>query len=141
MERTLDIMMEELRLAEEERKSLSDAIKLANDKIRKTEKEIETYKLNHAQYHPMSELANYKGKKISHIVLVERDENGTLDTEYVCSDEMFSVDNNGHLYYSSNYCGVMHYDETIDKYVKWYHFNKTEHDYIGFLEIELEDDD
>ena len=141
MERTLEIMMEELRLAEEERKPLSEAIEVVNKKIKNLKAEIETYKLNNGLYHPMSELARYKGMEISHIILVEKNEDGTLDTEYMYNDEMFSVDENGYLDYSSYNCGVMHYDEKIGKYVEWCHYRRTEHDYVGFLEIELEDDD
>ena len=68
MERTLEIMMEELRLAEEERKPLSEAINVVNRKIRNLENKIEKYKLNNKLYHPMSELVNYKGKEISYII-------------------------------------------------------------------------
>lgn len=141
MERTLEIMMEELRLAKEERKPLSEAIEVVNKKIKNLNNEIEMYKLINRLYHLMSELANYKGKEISHIVLVERNEDGTFSTEYMYNDEMFSVDENGHLDYYSYACGVMHYDEKIGKYVEWCHYHRTEHDYVGFLEIELEDDD
>lgn len=89
----------------------------------------------------MSELAKHKGKEISHIILVERNEDGTLDTEYMYNDEMFSVDERGYLDYSSYNCGVMHYDDSINKYVEWCHYRRTEHDYVGYLEIEFEDDD
>ena len=139
MKRTLDIMMEELRLEEEEKKPLSDAISLINIRINKLNREIESYKLNNGLYHPMSELANYKGKEISYIVLVERNEDGTLTTKEEYNDEMFSVDETGHLDYSSYDCGVMSYDENIGKYVKWCHYHRTEHDYVGYLEVEFED--
>ena len=141
MERTLEVMMEELRLAKEARKPLSEAMKVVDNKISQLDKEIETYKLNNTLYYPMSELAKYKGKEVSHIILVERREDGTLDTKYMYNDEMFSVDDRGHLDYSSYNCGVMDYDEDIDKYVEWYHYRRTEHDYVGYLEIEFEDDD
>lgn len=141
MERTLEIMMEELRLAEEEKRPLSEAIGIVNKKIQNLNNEIETYKLSNELYYPMSELANYKGKDISHIVLVERNKDNTLSTEYMCRDEIFCVDENGHLDYSSYNYGLVNYDEKIGKYVKWFHHYTTEHDYVGFLEIELEDDD
>ena len=140
MERTLEIMMEELRLAKEEKKPLEAAINVVNKKIRNLDNEIERYKLNNGLYHPMSELVNYKGKTIDSILLVKRDKDGTLDTEYMFNDEIFEVDKNGYLDYSSYNGGVMDYDEKIGKYVKWYYGHATEHDYVGFLEIELEDD-
>lgn len=141
MKKTLEDMMEELRLAEEEKKPLSEAIEVVNKKMKNLKSEIETYKLNNRLYHSMSELANYKGKEISYIALVERNEDGTLSTEYMHNDEMFSVDENGHLDYSSYNCGVMHYDEKVGKYAYYYYHSRTEHDYVGFLEIEFEDDD
>ncbi len=141
MERTLDIMMEELKLVKEERKPLSEAIDVLNEKMAKLNDEIKAYKLNNGLYHPMSELENYKGREIIGITLVEKDEEGALNTEYMYNDEMFSIDENGHLDYSSYNCGVMDYDEKIGKYVEWYHHCRTEHDYVGFLEIELEDED
>ena len=140
MKRTLDIMMEELRLAKEEKKPLSEAINIIDIKINKLDEEIVAYKLNNGLYHPMSELINYKGREISSIDLVERNEDGSLSTDYMYNDEMFSVDESGHLDYSSYNCGVMSYDEKIGKYVSWCHYYRQEHDYVGFLEIELEDD-
>lgn len=141
MERTLEIMMEELRLAKEERKPLSEAIEVINKKIRKLDNEIEAYKLNNGLYHPMSELANYKGKDISHIILVERDKDGALDIEYMYNDEIFEVTDNGHLYYSSYSGGITQYREEDGKYYHHYYGHSTPHEYVGFLEIELEDDE
>lgn len=139
MERTLEDMKKELELAIEERKPLSEAIDVINKRIRDINNEMKTYKLNNKLYHPMSELANHKGKDIYSITLVERKEDGTLDTEYIYNDEIFRVDDNGHLKYSSFNCGVMDYNEKIGKYVEWCHFNRTEHDYIGFLNVEFDD--
>lgn len=140
MERTLETMTEELRLAEEEKKPLSEAIKIVNEKIRQLESEIKTYKLNNGLYHHMSELANYKGKDVWSIELVERDEDGTLDTDYMYNDEIFEIDDNGHLYYSSYSGGITEYDIKADKYVHMYYGHGTYHDYVGFLKITLEDD-
>lgn len=139
MERNLEVMMEERKLLEEEKKPLSEAINTLNKKIKDLDNEIETYKLSNTLYHPMSELIKYKGKEISSITLVERNEDGTLDTEFMYNDEMFSVDEEGYLDYSSYNCGVMSYDKDIGKYVMWCHYHRTEHDYVGFLEIELWD--
>lgn len=141
MERILDIMMEELRLTKEERKPLSEAIEVINKKIQKLDNEIEAYKLNNGLYHSMSELANYKGKDISHITLVERDKDGTLDTEYMFNDEIFEVTDDGHLYYSSYAGGITQYCEKDGKYYHYYYGCGTPHEYVGFLEIKLEDED
>lgn len=140
MERTLEVMNEELNTLREERKPLNEAIDIINKKIAMIKDEIRAYKLNNGLYHPMSELENYKGKEIDSITLVERDEEGALDTECMFNDEMFSVDENGHLDYSSYHCGVMSYDERIGKYVYWYHGHGEERDFVGYLEIEFEDD-
>lgn len=139
MERTLDIIMEELELAKEERNPLSEALKLINDKIYNLEKEKERYKIDNKMYYPISELSNYIGKRIDYIILVERNECGILVASHMYNDEYLEVDKNGHLDYSSEYGGVMNYDEESGKYIHWLHYNDTEHDYIGFLEIEFED--
>lgn len=139
MERTLDVMMEELCLVKEEKKPLSEAIDVLNKKIAQLDNEIEAYKLNNGLYHPMSELENYKGREILNITLVERNEDGALETEYIYGDEMFEVDKNGHLDFSSYNCGVMSYDEKIGKYVEYFHYCREEHDYVGFLDITLRD--
>ena len=141
MKRTLEVIEEELRLVREERKPLHEAIGVLDKKIAKLEDEVTRYKLNNSLYHPMSELEKYKDREISHIILVERDEEGALDTEYIGNDEMFSVDENGHLDYSSYHNGVMHYDDDIGMYVEWCYGTCTEHDYVGFLEIKFEDED
>lgn len=140
MERTLEIMEEELERVREERKPLYEVVNVLDKKIANLKDEIVAFKLNNGLYHPMSELEKYKGREISHIILVERDEDGTLDTEYMYNDEMFSIDENGHLDYSSYNGGVMSYDEGIGKYTHWYHYSRYPHDYVGYLEIEFEDD-
>lgn len=137
MERTLDIMMKELADVKEEKKPLSEAINILNEKIAKLDDEILAYKLNNGLYHPMSELANYIGKDISSIKLVERDEEGALDTDYMYCDEIFEVDENGHLYYSSWSGGITEYDDDSGKYVHMYYGCPEYHDYVGFLEIEI----
>lgn len=139
MERTLEVMMEELRLVREERKPLSEAIGKIDKKISNLNKEIETYKLNNGLYHPMSELANYKGKYVRSIDLVERDEDGTLRTDFMYDDDIFEIDNNGHLYYSSYEGGITEFDDEAKKYVHMYYGYPTYHDYVGFTEIKIRD--
>lgn len=83
----------------------------------------------------MSDLSQYIGCEIEYIVLVERSDDGSLYTENIESDEKFTVDDEGHLYYSSIMYGIMDYDDSIGKYVESCHYVETEHDFIGFLEI------
>ena len=141
MERTLEIMEEELKRVREERKPLYEAVNILDKKIAKLNDEMLAYKLNSGLYHPMSELINYLGKHISSITLVERDEDGALDTDFMYCDEIFEVDEYAHLYYSSWTEGVMNYDNDTKMYVHSYYGRPTYHDYVGFLEIEVEDDD
>lgn len=137
MERTLDIMMEELERIREERKPVYEVVSALDKEIAKLNDEILAYKLNHELYHPMSELTNYIGKNISSITLVERDEEGALDTDFMYCDEIFEVDENGHLYYSSYSGGITEYDDDDDKYVHYYYGCPEYHDYVGFLDINI----
>lgn len=137
MERTLEVMEEELRLVREERNPLYEAVSELDKKISKLNNEIEAYKLNNGMYHPMSELINYLGKNISSIKLVERDEEGALDTDFMYCDEIFEVDEFGHLYYSSYSGGIIEYDNDARKYVHLYYGYPEYHDYVGFLEINI----
>lgn len=130
MERTLEIMEKELKLAKEQFEPLKK-------KIDELEKEIEKYKLDNALYYPMSELCNYKGKEIRWIKLVERNEDNTLDTDFVCCDEILEVDEDGHFYYSSYDGGIIRYDNSENKYVHYYYGCPEYHDYIGFLEMQF----
>lgn len=140
MSRTLKDIERDLTLAKEELEPIQKARDAAVKKVNEFYHEREKYKLDNGMYHPISELSNYIGKNVSYIHLVERDENGELDTERIWGDEYFEVDKNGHLDYSSESGGVMSFDEKIGKYVMWYHYCKTEHDYVGFLELTLEDE-
>ncbi len=137
MNRTLEDMYKDLNSAEERLKPLDEVANSIRKEISNLEDEIEKYKLDNAMYHPMSELCNYKGKQISYIDLVERHEDGTLSVERMYNDEMFSVDEDGHLEYSSYDYGVMDYDVNTNKYVEWFHYRRTEHDYVGFMELVL----
>ena len=137
MDRTLEDMYKDLHSAEERLKPLDEAATIIRKEISNLEDEIEKYKLDNAMYHPMSELCNYKGNEISYIDLVEKDQFGELSVERIYNDEMFNVDPDGYLTYSSYDYGVMDYDTKINKYVWWRHFHKTEHDYVGFMELVL----
>ena len=133
IERTLNIMEAEL-------KSICEQLcPLQKNKI-ELERDIRNFKLENALYHPMSELANYKGREIRSITLVEKMRDGKLGTEYMYNDEYFEVTDGGHLHYSSYQGGCMDYYEEDGKYRHYYYGHATLHDYIGFLEIELEEE-
>ena len=134
MERTLEIMEEELKLIKQEYDVL-------NKKRQNLEIEIEEYKLNNGLYHPMSELINYIGKDIDSIKVVIRNEDGTLETDFLYCDEIFEVDEYGQLYYSSYSGGIIEYDNDAHKYVHMYYCRPTYYDYVGFMDLKLEDDD
>lgn len=137
MERTLEVMLSELECIQEERKPIYEAVVVFDKKIAKLEDEILAFKLNNGLYHPMSELINYKGKNISSIKLVVRDEDGKLDTDFMYCDEIFEVDENGHLYYSSYSGGIVEYDSDEDKYVHLYYGYPEYYEYVGYLEINI----
>lgn len=131
----LDHMIAELKLAEEQLKPLKKRVSDLNEEIKK-------YKLNNGLYYPMSELENYKGKRIRTITLVERDEDGTLDTDFIYfiyDDDFFEVTNDGHLYYSSYNGGITEYDSDAQKYVHMYYGHPEYHNYVGFTEIDVRD--
>ena len=141
MERTLEIIENDLENAQEELKPIREAYDKATKKVSNFRDELERYKIDNEMYRPMSDLSQYIGCNISSIKLVERDEDGSLDTDDMWGDEYFKVDENGHLDYSSEMGGVMSFDKEIDKYVMWCHHFRTEHDYVGFLEIRVDKDE
>lgn len=130
MERTLDVIEEELRLVQ----SGFDTLKQRKEAL---ESEIRKYKLDNGLYHPMSELINYIGKDISYITLVERSKDGKLETDFLCDDEIFEVNEFGQLYYSSYSGGIIEYDNDAHKYVHMYYGRTEYHDYVGYLEIKI----
>lgn len=93
--------------------------------------------LNGRTIYPMSNLSNYIDKDIYSIELVRRNDDGSVDVVDIVSDEIFYVDKQGHLVFSSYIGGVMSYDNSIGKYVKHYYGHRTEHDFVGFLNIEV----
>ena len=139
MERTYEDIRKDLNDAKEELKPVSKEYRNLIKKVVSLKKELEKYEVNNGLFYPMSDLNKYIGKEISSIKLVERKNDGTLEVEEIINDEMFSVDKNGHLNFSSYESGVMSYDEKLEKYVEYYHCFRTVHDYIGFLKIEFED--
>jgi hypothetical protein len=135
MERTLDNMLKDLELAKKELVLLLEAITVAEHRVDDIRKEIDTYKLSNRMYHPMSELLNYKGKRLDYIELVEINKSGTLSTDCFYNDELLKIDNDGHLFYSSSDFGILEYNEEKDRYEKWYHYYCNEHNYVGFMKI------
>lgn len=107
---------------------------------RELSKEMEMFKVYHGIFHPMFELEKYKGKDVSSIRLIVKDENSNLTIEDFYSDEdVFFINDQGHLEYSSLINGCMEYDEETRKYVFMKHFNRTEYDFVGFIDISLMD--
>lgn len=133
MERTLDIMEAEL-------KAVCEQLKPLQKKKIELERDIREYRLRNTLYHPMSELVNYKGREIRSITLVEKMRDGKLGTEYMYNDEYFKVTEDGHLHYSSYEGGCMDYYKEDGKYYHYYYGHATMHEYVGFLEIELEEE-
>lgn len=122
-------------------KAITEQVVSLEKKKNNLAKEIEKYKLKNGLYHPMSELINYKGKTISSITLVEKQRNGRLVTDFMYNDELiFNVTDNGHLHYSSYRGGVMDYCEDDGKYYHYVFGRSTPHEYVGFLEIEFQDE-
>ena len=141
MERTYEDIRKDLSDAEEELKPISKEYHKLLEEISSLKNELEEYEVNNGWFYPMSDLNKYIDKEISSIKLVERKDDGTLKVEEIINDEMFSVNKNGRLHFSSYESGVMDYDEDLEKYVEYCHFFRTVHDYVGFLEIEFEDED
>lgn len=97
--------------------------------------------LNGRTIYPMSNLSDYIDKEIYSIELVERNDDGSVDVVDIVSDELLYVNKQGHLVLSSYLGGVMSYDDSIGKYVKYYYGHRTEYDFVGFLNIEFEETD
>ena len=132
MKRTLEVMESELEVTKEQLKPLQK-------KASELEDEIKRYKLDNKLYHPMSELANYKGKDILFIELVMQNVDSTLDTVYIHQDDIFEVTDDGHLYYSSYAGGIIEYSRKRHKYIRRYYGNSIDYNCVGFLDVELRD--
>lgn len=138
MKRELKDIESDLKLAQDRLKPIQEARDKAVGEVNKYFRELQKYKLDNGLFTPMSELRQYIGKYISSISLVEKLPDGTLEVEEMYNDEYFKVDDDGNLDYSSEYNGDMSYDKTIQKYVMWCHYMRTEHNYIGYLQVKIE---
>ena len=56
-------------------------------------------------------------------------------------DEVFEVDDHGHLDYSSCDYGVMRYDENENVYVYKNHGIETKYNFVGYISIEVDNED
>lgn len=139
--RTLEDIERDLEIARKEEEPLAKALGEASNKRRKLENELRQYKLQNGLFTPMSELENHKGKSIFHIELVVRNEDGSLETKDMWGDEIFKVDENGHLDYSDYMSGVMYFNSEIGKYEHDFHYYPTICDFVGYLEIKFESKD
>lgn len=138
--RTLEDIERDLKNAETEAEPIKKLWEEAVKKCNQLRDEAEQYKINNGLFHPMEELRNHIGKEISHIKLVEKKSDGELKAEYMYNYEMFSVDKNGHLDFSSYEMGVMGWDEDRQMYCYFYHYCVEYHDFIGYLDVCFEDD-
>lgn len=139
--RTLEDMQRDYEIAKKELEPIEKERKKALSKCNELREEMENYKLKNGLFHPMSDLEKHKDKEISSIELVERKENGELSIEYMYNHELFRVDENGHLNYSSYERGVMFYDKEKGKYIYAYHYHEMVHDFVGYLKVDFEDDE
>lgn len=138
IERNLKEIETDLKQAKEEAQPIIKARNIAVEKIDRLENELIQYKLNNGLYRPMSDLQQYAGKTVKAIKLVVRDQKGNLVTKDMYKDEDFKVDDRGHLNYASFVHGYMHCDEE-GIYYFLYNGHKTTYDFLGFLEIEVEE--
>ena len=139
--RTLEDIERDLEKAENEAKPIKKLWEEAVKKCNQLRDEAEQYKINNGLFHPMEELKNHIGKKISNIKLVEKTENGELQVNDMYNHEMFSVDKNGHLDFSSYEMGIMSWCEEERMYCYSYHYCRTYHDFVGYLDVCFEDDE
>ena len=139
--RTIEEIERDLEIARKEEEPLAKALGEASNKRRKLEEELQQYKLQNGLFTPMSELENHKGESISHIELVVRNEDGSMEIKDMWGDEIFKVNENGHLDYSSYMGGVMYFNSKIEKYEHDFHYHPTIYDFVGYLEVRFYKDE
>lgn len=138
--RTITDIENDLRQAKIELEPIERARDEAVKKVNKFYHELEKYKIDNNMYRPMSDLLQYANRNINNIKLVEEYENGTLNVENMYGDEFFKVTEKGYLSYSSEYGGVMDYNESENAYVMWCRYMRTVRKFIGFMEIDIEEE-
>lgn len=136
--RTIEDIERDLENAKKEAEPIIEAREKAVKKINQYYHELKQFKMDNGLYHSMSELEKYKGHTVNNIELIEKEKDGTLSSEYMYNDEIFKVDENGHLDYSSYQCGIMSYSEERGKYIYSYYGHETERNFVGFLEIDVD---
>ncbi|WP_394919007.1 hypothetical protein [uncultured Robinsoniella sp.] len=139
--RTLEIIEKDLTMVQENLKPIQEMMNDAVDAVKKLYDEVHQYKLDNNLFTSIEELKKHCGKYIDSILLVEKTDEGLLKTDDMYGYEYFKVDNNGHLNYSSEFGGVMEYDEKLNAYSRWNYHRNTHHNYIGYLEIEFGEED
>ena len=139
MKRTLEEINNEISKMQKEAAPIFKEFNKVSQKLRDLYRELERCKIDNGLFYPMSELKQYIGREILLIRLVEKTDNGISAAKEIVGDGIFKVDKNGYLSFSSNEYGVINYDERLGKYVEYYQDCKTEHDYVGFLDIEFVD--
>ena len=106
-------------------------------------KEKEDWQLAHGNYSPMSDLLKYVGKRLSLIKLVVKNEDDLLRTLdlFGGEEDVLTIVDDGHIYYSSYECGVIRYDQDKKQYRRSFHYTYTWYDFVGFMNLKLEDED
>ena len=141
MGRTLQDIDKDIEILEKELKPIRDKAKAISSKISALKYEKEQYRLKNGLFEPMSNLLNHIGKRIISIELVERLGNGTLKVKEIYGDDIFEIDKNGHLDYSSYFGGVMDFEIETGKYVEYRHYHRIEYDFVGYLSLTLENEE
>lgn len=139
--RTLEDIQKDYEIAKKELEPIEKEREKAVKKCNALYYEMENYKLKNGLFQPMSDLEQHKGEYVNHIKLVVKDENGKLSTKDMYNDEIFNIDENGRLHYSSYQYGIMGYSEKDGKYIYAYYGHETEYVFVGYLEVDFEDDE
>ena len=79
----------------------------------------------------------YVKKWISNIVFIT--DNG--ETEEYFDDELFLVDECGYPYYSSYENGILSYSNSDKKFIHMYHSFPTKKNFVGYIDIEFNDEE
>jgi hypothetical protein len=104
---------------------------------KKFENEREEYIYKNKKYNLFPLDKEYINKELSSVAFMCED--GSIDEEY--KDELFYVDRDGYPYYSSYSYGITSYDKETNSFYHYYYGSRTKKNYIGYIEIEFEEDE
>lgn len=125
---------------QEEINSLCKKIEPIEEKIEQLRQKQHSILIENQLYHPMEELKEYDGKDLSSITIYyRRDNSETVEEMFLCGDAL-RVEN-GRLYYSDFYNGIIEYSEKAQAYIYFYWHFDQKYDILGFDDLELEESD